>query len=368
MFTEHRQADPSLRGVPGRPKVNLTEGWFVEVDRYYNEDPRFRSSGFNLPVMIKSPEFEPLNMSNPAYNFVRDDWNEIADLMAADSFPENGYRDLFDMDTFVKYFMVQTVVMNIDLFRPRTETGGEIGSTFFYKDKGGKISAGPIWDLNWTFAPWAFEGREFLPNTFPYQIHPWFKRFHDDPVFLARYKEIWNNNYQNNILTMTSFVDSMGAKLTNAALENYKRWSPNSNIYSYIWHIDHIKDYFATRAAYLHGEYNKVDILPVGEGPLGHPGQPNKNFGTSANPQTFTLISFGEMTNLAASFQNGAGSAFEITALLNQTSTADGGRLATISVRPKTSLSAGTHNDVLVLSGTNQGRNFTHNVSLSCTR
>ncbi|MCL2688819.1 MAG: hypothetical protein FWE57_03085 [Chitinispirillia bacterium] len=39
--------------------------------------------------------------------------------------------------------------------------------------------------------------------------------------------------------------------------------------------------------------------------------------------------------------------------------------LATISVKPKESLPAGTHTDVLVLSGTNQGVPFTHNIPLT---
>jgi len=368
LFTEHRQADPNGLGAPGRPKVDLVEGWFVEIDRLYADEPRFRTGNYNLPVMIKSPEFSgPLNMTNPAYEFVRTDLNQLTGLMAAGNFPENGYRDLIDLDTFVKYFIVQTFVMNIDLFRPRAETGGEIGSTFFYKDKGGLISAGPIWDLNWTFSPWAFEERAFEPNTFPYQIHPWFRRFHEDPVFLARYKEIWNNNFQSNILTMSGFVDNIGAKIRNGMVENRKRWSDETNI---DWHITQIKDYSSKRATFLNTEYNRVHVLPASIGLEEGFGSSGRNFGSATTPQTFTLVAFGEMTNLSAVLQNGGASAFEIVTPLSQnpTATGGGGYLAAITIRPKTSLSAGTYTDVLVLSGSNQGRAFTHNVSLSCNR
>ncbi|MCL2444107.1 MAG: CotH kinase family protein, partial [Treponema sp.] len=346
LFTEHRQADPAGLGAPGRPKVDLTEGWLIEIDRYWNEDPKFRTTNFNLPVMIKSPDAGG-DSNNSAYNIVRNDMNHLANLMAADSFPENGYRDLVDIDTFIKFFIVQTIIINNDLFRPRAEIGEEIGSTFFHKDKDGLISAGPLWDLDWSFSEWEFEGRRFLPNTMPYQIHNWFRRFHEDPVFHARYKEIWNNNYQSNILTMSSFIDSHGAYVKDGALDNSQRWSPHDMNWIN-WHISYIKNHFSVRSAFLHGEYNKVDVLPATIGLNGF-GPSSKNFGTSLNPQTFTLVAFGQMTNLSATLQKGSSSPFEIVTPLTQTptTTGGGGYLATITVRPKTSLPAGQHTDVL---------------------
>ena len=354
-FTEHRQADPAVLGAPGRPKVNLQEGWFVEIDRRYDEEPRFRTDKYNMPIMIKTPEDErDLSMSNPIYQFVRNDWNQIANLMDAGDFPENGYRNLVDIDTFAKYFIVQTFVINNDLFRPRAETGEEIGSTYFYKDKGGLISAGPLWDLDWSFSPWAFEGRDFKPESFgPYQIHPWFRRFHDDPVFQARYKEIWNNNYQNEILPMLSFINNHGAKIRTGALENKKRWNDASD---FDWHISHIRDHFNKRTAFLNTEYNKVDVIPT-----------SGSFNSASAQRKFTLVSFREMTGMSATLQNGASSVFEIAAPLSQTPTAAGGYLAAVTVRMKTPLPAVTRTDRLVLTGTNQGKTFTHNVTLTFT-
>jgi len=103
ILTEHMRADPAEIGAPGRPKVDLKEGWLVEIDFHYDEEPQFRTTSYNLPVMIKTPEFEPVNINNPSYDFVRNDWNELTSLMFSKEFPENGYRDLIDMDTFIKY-------------------------------------------------------------------------------------------------------------------------------------------------------------------------------------------------------------------------------------------------------------------------
>jgi len=71
IFTEHVQADPAGKGAPGRPKVDLNEGWFVEIDFRYDEELRFRTTNYNLPVMIKSPEFGSSNISSSLYDFVK---------------------------------------------------------------------------------------------------------------------------------------------------------------------------------------------------------------------------------------------------------------------------------------------------------
>ncbi|MCL2028289.1 MAG: CotH kinase family protein, partial [Bacteroidales bacterium] len=55
VLTEHRQADPLGVGAPGRVKID-SEGWFIEIDSYWDEDPKFKTTNYDLPIMIKSPE------------------------------------------------------------------------------------------------------------------------------------------------------------------------------------------------------------------------------------------------------------------------------------------------------------------------
>jgi hypothetical protein len=72
VLTEHNQVNP------GRVDIDPVEGWFVEIDNYYDAEPMFRTKNYNLPIMIKSPEMDgAVNMDNPAYHFVRDDWDEL---------------------------------------------------------------------------------------------------------------------------------------------------------------------------------------------------------------------------------------------------------------------------------------------------
>ncbi|MCL2688342.1 MAG: CotH kinase family protein [Chitinispirillia bacterium] len=271
LFTEHRQADPDGHGAPGRVPVDLYEGWFAEIAWQFNDNPRFRTTDYNLPMVIKSPSFEPELMTNPAYNFVRDDWNELTRLMNASNFPENGYRDLIDLESFVKYIMVQVISNNSDFNVPLHEpfdTRRDPGSIFFYKDKGGKIFAGPLWDFDLSFGTSWFSGNMFggglparitvAPTLYPYPNYPFFRRFFDDPVFVSRWVEVWNENYSENIATMSSFIDKLAEKLRRSAQEDNRRWWPANNFDT---RVSELKNYYETRTAFLNTYYNEVTAI-----------------------------------------------------------------------------------------------------------
>ncbi|MCL2690306.1 MAG: CotH kinase family protein [Chitinispirillia bacterium] len=273
LLTEHRQVDQTGQGAPGRAAIDLEEGWFAEISWQFKEEPKFRTANYNLPIVIKSPKFQPAAASNPAYNFVIDDWNELTSLMAAESFPENGYRDLIDIPSFIKSFMVYIITnsadFNLPLYEP-VDKRRDVGSVFFYKDKGGKISMGPLWDFDLSFGTsWYSYGVggdrgnmptevKLPPELYPYPNYPFFNRFFDDPVFLAKWKEIWNNNFHQNILPMSGFIDDMANKIKASAKKDHEKWWPENDFDT---RISELKNYFHTRAAYLNSHYNNEEKL-----------------------------------------------------------------------------------------------------------
>ena len=188
VFTEHRQADPLGVGAPGRVKIDFSKGWFVEIDSYWDEEPKFKTGNYGLPIMIKSPEApnNATNNNNPFYDYIKKDWNELCDSLASAFFPENGYRDLIDVNAFIDYLMINEIVRNEELEHPK--------SAFSYKDMDGKISMGPLWDFDWAYAN---GGTHIFFQTYTgySKKYAFFNRFFQDPVFLALYKERWNEKY-----------------------------------------------------------------------------------------------------------------------------------------------------------------------------
>jgi hypothetical protein len=104
------------------------------------------------------------------------------------------------------------------------------GSVYLYRDKGGKIGGGPSWDFDvnfgfsWNSVPvYEIDAASAIWHYFPgvSRGNPFFKRFADDPVFMAKWKEIWNNHHTE-ITSMIDFIDHTAGTIRKSAIENYK--------------------------------------------------------------------------------------------------------------------------------------------------
>ena len=269
LFTEHRQIAPAgVEPGPGRVDIHPESGWLTEFDFRWDEedeDPKFRTGSYNLPLVIKGNAGAelPFGIYTNSDHFVVRDWNQLADLMASSSFPENGYRDLIDMQSIVNFFMIQVITQNHDFNSP--------GSVFFHKNRDGKIAAGPLWDFDLSFGvfhlgmngtlmnlrytnfPQALA--EQAPNVRPYPTYPFFARFLEDPVFRAMWRESWNSN-KAAIYSMSDFIDETADKIRASAETNYSIWRTNENV-DFDWWVNEMKNYFAARIDYLDGVYNE---------------------------------------------------------------------------------------------------------------
>jgi len=365
ILTEHRQAAPSYiiePNVPGRPLIAEDGGWFVHIDRRFDEDPRFRTRRFNLPVMIQDPGREGLaDGVIPDYvdNHVRNDWNRLTDLMYDVSFPENEWRDLVYMDSWARYMIVQAVIKSGYLCECWGRSGF-ISDLYVYKNTYGKIAAGPLWDLDhsmiYVLHDTLIQG-QWHPRPTPLytaRVEPWLPRnvawydlFFQDPTFLVRYKEIWNANFAGTS-TMPEFLDSIGTHIN----------------------VDFARrvQFLEERIPFLDSVYNTVSILPTDSpNDFSSASHSFRTIYDEISPKTFTLVAYGEMLDLEAVLQNADTSAFEIVYELTQTPTGNGGYLATVSIRSKRQQSFETYRDTLVLSGTNQGNSFLFRVPLAFT-
>jgi hypothetical protein len=162
------------------------------------------------------------------------------------------------------------------------------------------------------------------------------------------------------------FIDVIAGKLEKSADKNFQHWwyktyapftdtryaQPND----FRDAIKRLKNWYSARVFYLNLEFNRPDILPKA-----------KNFGTADSlavvpPQPFTLVSYGEISELTARMQKGKASAFEVdVADFIQAPTGNGGYItpAAVNVSPKIKLAPSAHHDTLILTGINQGNTFT---------
>ncbi|MCL2689173.1 MAG: CotH kinase family protein [Chitinispirillia bacterium] len=358
---------------PGRVDIDKEEGWFAELDQYYDSEPKFRTENYDLPVMIKWPKRDKLTSEeNPVHAVIKSDFKALTDALASPNFPESGYRELINITTFIDFLMINELAANTDLSHPR--------STFLYKDKGGVISMGPLWDFDsgygWSYRNWQESGfnDHFNHPERRSRVHDFFKRFYDDPVFLVKHKERWNEKYDT-IASVPLFIDEMEKKLAVSAQRNFDTFwykinppftdtrPPNPNVYGDA--VNRLKNWYSARVYYLNAEFNRVDVRPqkVSYKMLSDDSDDDNRLQIS--PQALTLISYGEMSELSARLQTGDSSSFQIDTNWNQTEAGNGGYLAVINVNLKTT--GFEASDTLILSGINQGKPFSLTVPLDFT-
>lgn len=125
-----------------RVDVDEDEGWLLEVDAYFDEPYRFRTAHRNLPVNIKAPDKPTATQMDYIKHYLDSIESRLYDVRQdAGLLPL--YRDYIDAKSFADWWIIHEVTQNAEPNGPR--------SCYLYKDKGGKLYAGPVWDFDLAF-------------------------------------------------------------------------------------------------------------------------------------------------------------------------------------------------------------------------
>jgi spore coat protein CotH len=223
----------------GRVDIDEDAGYLVELDVYYDEDPKFKTTNLQLPVMIKSPE----DLEPSGYDFVRDSLNALDAALSDEDFPNTNYTEFLDIDNFVDFLMINEIVRNGELGHPK--------STYLYKDAGEKIKMGPLWDFDWAFGLGGNTSVNLSTAETRMKGGWFFSRFFSDPEFAAKYKTRWNGKYSD-IASIPDFIDGMYNQLKISQSLNSRRWYAAD----YEYEISNLKTWWIRRIAYLNTAIN----------------------------------------------------------------------------------------------------------------
>ncbi|SKB03069.1 CotH kinase family protein [Aeromicrobium choanae] len=114
-------------------RVELEAGdTLLEADTNDDTDPQFRTDR-GLRVFLKAGE-----TSHP--HPVAEAFQEVEDLLYDESFPDNGYRDRIDVDSFVTMYLVNELTKNLD--------AGFRNSVYLVMRADGTLAMGPPWDYD----------------------------------------------------------------------------------------------------------------------------------------------------------------------------------------------------------------------------
>lgn len=186
----------------------VTGGYLFELDSYYDEQFKFRTAYRNLPVQFKDPDED---IATEQFDYVRDYFNTIESILYGKT--EGDVFDYIDLDSFVDWFLVNTLTGNREPKHPK--------SSYMNKDRGGKLKAGPVWDYDWeTFLP----NNEGLIN----KTDMWYDALFRNETFVKRLKERWNA-CKADVRTVGTFIDDTQAEIRESAEYNLKKWPLSGN-------------------------------------------------------------------------------------------------------------------------------------------
>ena len=199
---------------------NITGGYLIERNlETIDEANGFYTrtgSGFN----VKSPEF----LSKEAMSYISEYYQEFEDAVYA--VDEEGnytgfneatgkyYYDYCDKDSLIKVFLLQDLALNPD---------GFLSSFFFYKDKDGKMYAGPIWDQELSFGAGFTKKIDASITNYHYLAEALVKI----PDFKAAVEEYYKTEFKGQVENLISDEGTIAhyySKLERSAQMNYVLW------------------------------------------------------------------------------------------------------------------------------------------------
>lgn len=133
----------------GNNSVDLDEeagGVLLELDQYYDEERKFYSDMYYLPVNVKDPDMtvEPFKSeATELFNTIKQDFNNFCVSLSRNK----NYEWMIDVDAFARFMMVNDLILNYELGHPK--------STYVHKAHIGDSTSpwvfGPVWDLDWGY-------------------------------------------------------------------------------------------------------------------------------------------------------------------------------------------------------------------------
>ena len=175
--------------------------------------------------------------------------------------PVLGYRPKFDVGAAVDYNILNMYSKNADALRL---------SVFMYKDRGGKLMMGPIWDFNLSMGSydWRVENPEEwnalgdAADYFGYSM--WWDQLFQDIDFRLSYADRWFH-LREDLFTMAninSIIDGMADELEEAQVRNFARWGIPTTYGGWEGEVDHLKDWLSQRAVWI-DEQMPIDFAPI---------------------------------------------------------------------------------------------------------
>ncbi len=212
---------------------SITGGYLVKADKTTGGDfvawTLPNTNGWFTEFLYDNPNSE--NITNLQAAYIKDIFNDLANKTnPINSSIIDGYPAIIDVPSFIDFMIMAELTSNADAYQ---------FSTFFHKDKGGKLRAGPVWDYNLTYDNdlffWGFDRSHFNVWQFDYEntgTKFWKDLFRDTTFkcyFAKRWSELTASNQALNYTIIVAKIDELSTLLRESQVREQQRWGTVAN-------------------------------------------------------------------------------------------------------------------------------------------
>jgi len=221
---------------------DITGGYLLEHDnQYYKSERCYFVTSIGVPFVVKSPE----NCSKEEMEYISCYVEEMIQAAAAGGVNptnEKSVWDYVDKQSMVKYFVLQEIVKNADAYA---------SSTYFYKDKGSNLVAGPVWDFDDSYGI-----REDRASTDAFASgNGYIGLFMELPEFRTAVKSFYNQTGYSK--AVNAGIDKYSKEISASQKMNRVMWKGADTCYqeleSYEADLAYMKNFASERAKWLKG-------------------------------------------------------------------------------------------------------------------
>ncbi len=248
----------------------VTGGYITKSDKTTGGDPvawqmQETGSGGWWPSYVDFIHHypKPENVTSAQNNYIKNVFLSLSSVAAShNTSVTNGIPSIIDIPSFVDFMIIAEFASNVDVYTL---------STFYHKDRKGKLRAGPVWDYNLAYGFDAFGNRS---RTDVWQFNnednngpKYLKDMFDTPMYRCylakRWFEVTAAGMPLNYNEVCNRMDEIDALITEAVARDNQRWS---NMTQHAAKVQAMKTWIQQRIDWLNaniGSYDNCDDVDL---------------------------------------------------------------------------------------------------------
>ena len=229
----------------------LTGGYITKADKTTGGDPvawTMQSYNGSTDYIHEDPDQSEITSQQNSY--IQSQFNNLQKTATAQNTSViNGFPSIIDIPSFIDFILLSELTSNADSYQ---------FSTYFHKDRNGKLRAGPIWDYDLTYGNDLFHWGFDRSHTDVWQFSTensgskFWKDLYTNTTFRCyltkRWKELNNTGEPLNYTEITQNIDEFISLISEAKVRENARWG---TVPDHAREIENMKSWIQLRINWL---------------------------------------------------------------------------------------------------------------------